>query len=441
MPELFGPRHDVACLGRLLGDPEVGNYRVFELLERDSTRLLEELEPLFDIDDGDANVLLYYAGHVLAEPGRGLYLATADTRLDAIKGTALSIAAVKNLLRRSRAAEMTVVLDCCYSSPTGRFDEHDVEHDLRRVRTEVSSNLHLLASPAATRRPADRETPTDTGLEGAMTRCIVEGLATGAADRNGDNTTRASELNEYLGMRMGDGRPLWAGPLEGVDPVIVANPHPIEGVDVVHDDAPGGRNADARGLPVRVAGAVLVVIAAIVAGYLLRDRGAQRSVRIDEYYAGSSMPETQALFDDVDALRAVVNRTGWIEHTEPLDGRGPRYPGVVAFRLDPNNDARPGTVRLRPRQWAEVELSDGVFGVGVACAAGLNVAEVLVELTDGDRFVFDVRTEEAGGEFFGFVSPIPIDRLRIRSTSAGFAAERLYVYADREHRRVGGDAR
>ena len=58
---------------------------------------------------------------------------------------------------------------------------------------------------------------------------------------------------------------------------------------------------------------------------------------------------------------------------------------------------------------------------------------MLVELIDGQRYIFDVRTDKPGEEFFGFVSRMAINRLRITSTSARFAAEQLYVYAEREH--------
>jgi len=440
LPELFGPRHDVASLGRLLSDPEIGNYIVFELIDRDSEQLLAELEPLFSMGHAGSNVLLYYAGIVLSEPGRGLYLATTDTEMARVNETALPVSSLKGLLRSCGAVETTVVFDCCYASPAGSVDEAAIEHDLRRVRTDVSPDLHLIASPAKTRSAVEREVPTDTGIEGTMTRCIVEGLSTGAADRDGDNTTKSSELNEYLGMRMGGDRPLWAGPLEGVDPEIVANPNPIEGVDGEEYqwmvEARRGVRRLVRGLV-----AVAAVIALFSAGFFLtRDSEARRAVRVDEYYVGSGMPEVYGLVDSLDGIRATIDRTGWVEHPEPLDGRGPRYPSAYSFRLDPGNTTRLGTVNLRLRQWAQFEFTEGIYAVGVACAAGLNIAEVVVQLVDGQQYVFDVRTEQVGEGFFGFVSQVPINRLRITSTSTRFVAQHLYVYAEAEHERAIDEA-
>jgi hypothetical protein len=436
LPELFGPRHDVGSLGRLLSDPEVGNFVVFEIIDRDSEQLLAELEPLFAMGRPDSTVLVYYAGYVLSEPGRGLFVATADTEMAAVNDSAVSLSSIKSLLRSCSARDVTVVLDCCYVSPVGSIDEANVEHELRRVRTDVSLDLHLIASPAATRTPHDREVAADSGLEGRLTRCIVEGLSTGAADRAGDNTTTTSELNEYLGMRLGEHRPLWAGPVEGADPEIVATPNPIEGVDLVDYDAVEEVRQGLRRWVLVAAGVAVVLALVIVGAALTRDSGARPVTRLDDYFAGPGLPELVGRVQDLATLRAMIDRTGWVEHTEPLDARGPRYPTALSFRLDPGNTDRPGTVDLSLRQWAQVEFSEGIYGLGVRCADGLNVAEVVVELIDGRQYVFDVRTDTPGQEFFGVVSRMPINRLCVTSMSARFAAAQLYVYADREHERV-----
>jgi len=436
LPQLFGPRHDVAAFGRLLSDPDIGNYVVFELVGRDSNELLAEVEPLLATAVEGSNVLVYYAGCVVSEPGRGLYLATADTRLSSIKDTALPISALKGLMRRCAATEMTVILDCCYAGPAGGVDETQIEHELRRVRTDVSPDLHLIASRAQTQSAGARETATQSGLEGAMTRCIIEGLSTGAADRDGDNSTKASELNEYLGMRMGDARPLWAGPLGGIDPEIVANPNPIDGIGTADYDA---MQAAAQAMRRFLYGlAMVAVIAAAIVSmvYFFGGEETRRVAYLEQEYAGTELPESVGLFHDVARLRSVIDRTGWVEHVEPLDGAGPRYPGAVSFRLDPGNSARPGTVTLHLRQWAQVEFGEGVHGFGVVCAGGLNIGELLVELVNGDQFVIDVRTEHAGDEFLGVVARMPINRMRITSTSTRFAADTLYVYADREYPRL-----
>ena len=437
LPVLFGPRHDVSALGQVLSDPDVGNFIVFEHLDRDSNLLAPELERLFSISNPDATVLLYYGGFVFSKPGKGLFLSTADTELAAIDDTALPVSFLKGLLRGCAARNMAVILDCCYGGPAGRVEEADIEQELRRIRTDVDPDLHLLASPAGGQSAEAREVTTDSGLEGRLTHCIVEGLSTGAADRDGDNRTGVRDLNEYLGMRLGDDRPLWAGPLDGIDPEIVVNPNPIAGVDVDSFDTAGETSAPSRGRLVLTIVALAVLAAAIFTGLRMGRESVPSATRLQGYYSGPGMPESVGLVDDLDVLRAVIDRTGWIEHTEPLDGRGPRYPSVVTIRLDAAARGAAATIDLGLRQWALIDLGEGVHAVGLACAEGLNIADVTVEMVDGREYTFDVRTDRAGGEFFGFVGRDQIRRLRVTSTSTRFVAELLYIYAVEEHEAGG----
>lgn len=436
LPALFGPRHDVSALGQVLSDPDIGNFVVFEHLDRDSKTLASELERLFAMATAAATLLLYYGGFVVGKPAQGLFLSTADTELAALDDTALPVSFIKKLLRGCAARHRTVILDCCYGGVAGRIDEADIEKDLRRIRTDVDPDLHVIASPASGQSAEAREVATERGLEGRLTRCIVEGLSTGAADRDGDNRTGVRDLNEYLGMRLGAGRPLWAGPLEGADPEIVANHNPIDGVDLDTFaglvDGPSPRTW--RSL--LTVGGLVLLSAAVVAGVMMRSDPEPGTVRLDDYYFGPGLPETAGLVGELDVLRAIIDRTGWIEHTEPLDGRGSRYPSAVTIRLSPGNRGARGAIDLGLRQWALIDFGEGIQAFGIACAEGLNIGEATVEMVDGRTYTFEVRTDRAGGEFFGFVAHDPIRRLRLTSTSTRLVAERLYVYARTEHQAV-----
>ena len=432
LSDLLGPSHDVASFGGLLSDPTVGNFVVFEMLDRDSGQLQPELERAFAIGHADATVIFYYAGYVLAEPGRGLFLATADTELGDLKHTAVPLSWIKSRLRACRSPNVVVILDCCYAGASGAVDEFDIEQQLRRVRADVGADVHVIASPATHQTREAREVAAETGSEGRLTQCMVEGLATGAADRDGDNRTGVRDLNEYFGMRLAEERPLWSGPLEGADPEIVANPHPIDGVDL---DAFGTIDKASPSRRSLLAGAAigLLTVTAVVVGFLLtRSTGAPRFTQLQGYHTGTGMPDSVALLDDLDRLRATVNRTGWVEHIEPLDGSGPRYAGALAFRVEPGRRDLAGTMSLGLQRWAEMDFGTGVHGFGVAVAAGSGGAEVRVELFDGRQYEFDVRTQPGGQEFFGFVSREPIRRVRITAASIRFVAERLYLYSERE---------
>ena len=435
LARLLGPGEDVSSLGALLSDPQAGNFVVFEFRDHERRTLQAELERAFALGHAGSTVVFYYAGYVVPDPGRGLFLATADTELADLKGTAIPISSIKGLIRSCRSRSVVVVLDCCYISPSGGVDEVDIEQQLRRIRTDVGPDVHVIASPATSAAPESRESDTGAGrVAGCLTHAIVEGLATGAADRDGDNRAGVRDLNEYLGMRLQERRPLWSGPLEGADPELVVNPNPIEGVDL---DAFSAAEKTPRRLPRRLVGAGLlaVVAAAVWTGYTWTRGGREPGVVVLRHAVeGAVLSESVGLVDDLDRLRVMVGRFGWIEHIEPLDGRGRRYAGAVALRMHPDAELNVDTVGLTLGllQWLELDFGAGVHGFGVSCVAGVNTGEVEVELVDGRRYRFDVRMESEGGGFVGFLARTPVRQARIRSTSLRFAAESVFVYATGE---------
>jgi hypothetical protein len=327
-----------------------------------------------------------------------------------------------------------VILDCCHhASLPGSPGEEELERALRRLRTGVSSDMHLVVPPACNQTPEAREIGTETGLEGRLTRCIVEGISTGAADRDGDSSVRMRELNEYLGMRMGQDRPLWNGPLDGADPEIVANPHPIKGADPLAFQIETPR-ATLRPRPRRWLLAGLMAAATGIVAVLVFERaGPPGPTRLEGLYTGPGLPETIGRVAELSELRSIIGRTSWIEHVDDLDGRPRRYPTLSTLTLDPASRTPPGTLQLRARRWALVEFSDGVYAAGFGGRPGVNAGEVLVELADGSRFSFEARTDRAERSFIGVVSRQPIRSMRIHADQGTFVVDRWYIYADREH--------
>ncbi len=435
LPDLFGPRHDVASLGRLLGDPEVGNFVVFELTDRDSNQLSSELQRLFTMVGPDSTVLLYYAGHVILDEVHGLHLATDDTELEDVPHSSISLGTVKDLLRGCGSRQMIMLLDCCYSTP-GRdaILEEPIERELRGIRADVSPDLHVFASPASAQTPGARETGTESGIEGRLTRCIVDGISSGAVDRRGDNRATARDLNEYLGMRLGDQRPLWSGPVDGVDPKIVNNPNPIEGTvqqepEIIQVAPEEPRPRSMLPLALTLLAAVVLAVTAVIV--TRPDPGA--TLALETYPDLPGVPEQVGLVHELSRLRALIDRTGWVEHHEYLDGSGFAYPSAWQLTVNPANRGGPHTVDLAAHEWAVLDLSPGTYALAFLVGDGLNVARVEVELVDDRTFAFEVRTDRADRHFYGVVSPVPIRRVRLESGASPIVVRELYLYADDEH--------
>ena len=433
LPDLFGPLHDVASLGRLLSDPEVGNFVVFELTDRDSGQLSSELQRLFTMVNPDSTVLLYYAGHAILDEARGLHLATGDTELDDVLNSSVSLETLKDLLRGCGSRRMIMLLDCCYSNPNhDSILEGPIERELRGIRAGVSPDLHLFASPAATQTPGARETGTESGIEGRLTRCIVDGIASGAVDRRGDNRATARDLNEYRGMRLGDLRPLWSGPVDGVDPKIVNNPNPIAGtvqqeqeIVEIAPEEPRQRSMVPLVLTLFTA-AVLTVVAVIVTR---PDAGAP--IALETHPDVPGVPQQVGLVHDLPRLRSLIDRTGWIEHQELLDGSGFAYPSAWQLTVNPANRVGPRAIDLAAHEWAVLDLSPGTYALALLIGDGLNIAQVEVELVDSRTFAFEVRTDRADRHFYGIVSPVPVRRVRLESGLAPSVVRELYIVCRR----------
>ena len=436
LPDLFGPRHDVASLGRLLGDPEVGDFIVFELTDRDSSQLSSELRRLFTMVGPDSTVLLYYAGHAILDEVHGLHLATDDTELEDVPHSSISLETVKGLLSGCGSRQMIMLLDCCYCSPGHVWIlEEPIERALRSIRADVGSDLHLFASPATTQTPEARETGTESGIEGRLTRCIVDGLSSGAVDRHGDNRATARDLNEYLGMRLGDQRPLWSGPVDGVDPKIANNPNPIavpvqleEEILEIAPQEPRQRSMVPLALALLTAAALAVIATRPDAG---------APIALETYPDFSGVPQQVGLVHDLRRLRSLIDRTGWVEHPELLDGSGVAYPSAWQLTVSPANRGDPLTIDLAAHEWAVIDLSPGIYALALLIGDGLNIAHVEVELVDNRTFAFEVRTDRADRHFYGIVSPVPVRRVRLEAGLAPIVVRELYLYADEEHAAAG----
>ncbi len=149
-------------------------------------------------------LLLHIAGHGVRNDKGRLFFAVEDTQPGELFHTALAAPDVAGEMESSAARRIVVLLDCCYA---GAFDE---------------TPALMIASPfvpkplgtAAGRMPRDGRghvviaaaTSVQQAIEGntggIFTRCVVHGLATGAADLNGDGVVDTHELFLHVAERM-----------------------------------------------------------------------------------------------------------------------------------------------------------------------------------------------------------------------------------------------
>ena len=83
-------------------------------------KVMQEIEAFFDGRRREDLVLFYFSGHGILDEGARLYFATADTRVDRPRSTAVSADFVNELMSECRSRRQVLMLDCCNSGAFAR---------------------------------------------------------------------------------------------------------------------------------------------------------------------------------------------------------------------------------------------------------------------------------------------------------------------------------
>ncbi len=193
--------NDVEAMKRVLQNPDMGGFA-----EADITLLLnkgrQEMEvaiyELFANRKSDDLLLFYFSGHGVIDNRSKLYLATPTTRKG--KGreglvipTAVAASFIHERMNDSYSQRMVVILDCCYS---GAFAEGLMPKDNSSVnlQTQLGGKGRAIFTSSDSIEYSFQEKGSKLSI---YTRYLVEGIETGAADRDEDGWISADELHEY----------------------------------------------------------------------------------------------------------------------------------------------------------------------------------------------------------------------------------------------------
>ena len=190
---LEGPVNDIALLRDVLTDPGAGLFNPHDvrlLPERTMSEILIELERFFSSASREDRLLLYYSGHGLLTTTNQLLLAARDTRTDSLLATTVSAAAINTMIDQSAAMTTIIVLDCCYS---GSYKGADLPRSL------TGNGRYLLTSTRSGELANDADRRNGTSQ---FTTQLVEGLRSGAPDRDGDGFVDLDDLYEYVHRKL-----------------------------------------------------------------------------------------------------------------------------------------------------------------------------------------------------------------------------------------------
>ncbi len=215
--------NDARAIGAVLQDPNRAGYpkgQVRLLLDKEATRqgILNGLAWLANNAGQDATAVVYFSGHggrITSGENAGNYLIPYDTRLNAIKTTAISSAELTAALNQVRTQKLVVLLDACHSGGTGdpkgdldpaagtlinadvkALDEPDVKRGLDDTtydQLKQGSGRVIFASS----RSEEVSYVLPNAANSLFTQCLLEAI-NGKAKHEGDGLLRIFDVVSYV---------------------------------------------------------------------------------------------------------------------------------------------------------------------------------------------------------------------------------------------------
>nr|MDT0659051.1 chaperonin GroEL [Micromonospora sp. DSM 115978] len=194
--QLRAPAQDVHGLAAVLEDPGVGNFAVRTMQDPADSEVRREIEDLLTDRVNDDLVLLYFSCHGIVDPFHRLYFAASNTTLTRPASTAISRSFVNDQLEACRAAAKVLVLDCCFA---GAFAEGFKAAPQGALDGQIGRGYVVISACDSYEYAFESDGLVESAPRGSIfTDVLLEGLATGAADLDGDGRISADELFRYV---------------------------------------------------------------------------------------------------------------------------------------------------------------------------------------------------------------------------------------------------
>lgn len=226
---LRGPLNDVEALSDALSDADRGGFEVRAFRDATSGEIKAAIDEELGSAKRDDMVLIAYAGHGKPDRNGRLCLATADTKATALYSTSIPASHLREMVDASDCGTVVLLLDCCYSGAATNL-RGDVESELRSLQS--ASGLYILtaSSEFETAREGEAGTARESEVEasgvimGKFTAALVDGINSGAADRDKDGEIKLQDLVDHVRATLRGQKPQYFAARAGGDPLISLSP-------------------------------------------------------------------------------------------------------------------------------------------------------------------------------------------------------------------------
>jgi len=203
---LRSPAADAEALSDVLGDPQIGGFEVTVVRNEAAHDIGARIEDLFADSRPDDLLLLHLSCHGLKSESGELYFAAPNTRPNRLVSTAVAAEFVQRCMRSARARSVVLLLDCCYGGAFGQGVAVRAAGDVNVLDSFAGARLGggrgraVITASSAMEYAFEGDHLTDdrSSPPSVFTSALVEGLATGEADRDEDGWVSLTELYEYV---------------------------------------------------------------------------------------------------------------------------------------------------------------------------------------------------------------------------------------------------
>ena len=204
---------DISALGKVLRDPELGNFDSVEILPNpDCQEMQFAIETLLENRTKEDLVLLFFSGHGIKDHDYNkLHFATRITRKNnqgrLIVSSAVAARFVHDLINspsNRQLKRLVIILDCCFS---GAFDPALSAKDGGSIdlKSELGAEGRIVLTASDSTQYAFEQKGADLSV---YTRYLVQGIETGLGDLDEDGWVSVSELHDYAARQVQQAAPL-----------------------------------------------------------------------------------------------------------------------------------------------------------------------------------------------------------------------------------------
>ncbi|MBE9062345.1 SUMF1/EgtB/PvdO family nonheme iron enzyme [cf. Phormidesmis sp. LEGE 11477] len=193
------PTNGVAAMRSVLRNPDIGGFdQVVALMDPDVGDMRSRICEVFAHLQKEDMVLFYFTGHGIKDMSGDFYLTTSQTELFESgrpnAGTAVEAHFLKRELSNSWAERKVVILDCCFGAAFA-----DGFLAMNNNIVDIASHFGgkgwcVMTSSTSSRYALEQEGESLS----IYTRYLVEGLKTGGAALDGQDSISAQNLHEYV---------------------------------------------------------------------------------------------------------------------------------------------------------------------------------------------------------------------------------------------------